>query len=82
MRRRIAWGALAGIGLLGLAAAGCGDDRVERGLAPANETATPESTRELDESGAKRQEQTTDAMQQKSDSEFDAQEDGAKSPPQ
>jgi len=80
MRRDIARGALAGIFLLGLAAGGCGDDRVERGLAPADEASTPESSRELDESAAQRKEQNTDAMQGKSDAEFDATEDGAKPP--
>lgn len=69
---------VAGIFLLGLVSAGCGDDRVERGLAPANEQSTPESAKELDEPAAERQEETTDAMQGQSDAEFDAKEEGGK----
>jgi len=61
-----------GLLMLGLAAGGCGEDRVERGLAPANETATPESKTELGETEKQRDEATKDAMQGRSGAEFDS----------
>lgn len=78
MRRGIARAALAGVWLLGLAAGGCGNDRVDRGLAPSQEPATPESSKDLGESASQRQQQTEGAMQKESDAAFDAQEGGSK----
>lgn len=84
---RISRQTLAGALFLGALTAGCGDDRVERGLAPASEPSTPESATELREPEANREEATTEALQGGSDAEFDAKEgaakeDGAKPPAQ
>lgn len=53
-------------------AAGCGPDKVERGLAPSNETATPESAAADAETDQQRQQQLENEMQERRVQEFDA----------
>ena len=59
--------------LLGLpAVGGCGPDKTERGLAPANETTTPESKAAMSETEQQRQQKLINEMQQQQDKNFDA----------
>ncbi|HVP28592.1 MAG TPA: hypothetical protein VMW35_05465 [Myxococcota bacterium] len=64
--------ALGGLALLGFAAAGCGQDRTQRGLSPANEEANPASQQQLGETTKERHEEVTEEMQQQRDAAVDA----------
>ena len=60
---------------LWLPAMGCGPDKAERGLAPANENATPESKGAMSETEQQRQQKLIDDMQKQEDKKFDADAD-------
>jgi hypothetical protein len=64
-----------GLGVLFLAPVGCGRDRGDRGLAPTDEQATPESGRDLHETQAERQAQGTQAEQSAEEHDFDQADD-------
>jgi hypothetical protein len=64
------------LALLSLAPLGCGGDRDERGLAPANESATPDSPAADAETDAERQKKIVDEMQKEQIQEFDAENAG------
>lgn len=61
--------------------AGCGQDKVERGLAPVDETAAPDSPAADAETDQQRQQQLTNEMDKKLDQEFDAAAGGDAPPP-
>lgn len=61
--------------------AGCGQDKLERGLAPSDETAAPDSPAADAETEQQRQQQLTDEMQKKATEEFDAAAGGDAPPP-
>ena len=76
--RRALFIALA-VSLLGVPLAGCGgteEERAERGLAPATEESTPESSKAMQETEAQRQQQVVDEMEKKQQEEFDAANSG------
>lgn len=61
--------------------AGCGQDKLERGLAPADETAAPDSPAADAETEQQRQQQLTNDEQAAADKEFDAAAGGDAPPP-
>ena len=60
--------------LLAFSVSGCGDDRVERGLAVPDEESTPESAAEMQKTEQQRQQEVLQEEQQKEIEEFDAAE--------
>jgi len=54
----------------------CGDNRTERGLAPANETATPTDAAKMSETEAQRQAEFEDKEEAIEDKDFDDAEGG------
>jgi hypothetical protein len=60
--------------LVALSASACGENKVERGLAPRAEESTPESAAEMQKTEQQRQQQVQQEMQQKQVEEFDAAE--------
>ena len=68
------------IAVLGLAAAplgGCGDERMERGLAAPDEEAVPQAPGDLMESAAERRQQENDEDDAASRRDFDTRQDDA-----
>ena len=58
------------------AVGGCGPDKVERGLAPATETDTPEAKSDMSETEKQRQQQIINDMQKQEEKGFDAADSG------
>ena len=69
---KLSHGLLAGLLALGLAA--CGNDRLERGLAPAPEQAAPNSTAEDEDSQAQRRQQMEQEVERREQQEMNQSE--------
>lgn len=61
------------VAVIGLASGGCGSDesKIERGLAPAGEAATPQSQAELEMTEGERQQKLEREMEQAEEEAFD-----------
>lgn len=60
--------------VLAFSVSGCGEHKVERGLAPPNEEATPEAAADMKKTEHERQQEVLQEEQQKEAEEFDASE--------